>query len=108
MELIKKADVLVLPSIIEGLPGVILEAFYCRTHVVAYNVGGIHEILINNHTGYLVEKNDEDAFVKAIEAASAGGNHRLTENAYKLVTSEYLNKRIAGKFAEAYQRLLSN
>jgi L-malate glycosyltransferase len=108
MELIKKADVLILPSIIEGLPGVILEAFYCRTPVVAYNVGGIHEILRNTNTGYLVEKNDEEGFVKAIIAAATGNNDPLTTNAFELVTNEYLNTKIARKFAEAYQRLLRN
>src|SRR5690606_13345289 len=34
---IKAAHVLVLPSIIEGLPGVLLEAMYVTTPVIAYN-----------------------------------------------------------------------
>src|SRR5680860_63566 len=37
---IKAADVFILPSIIEGLPAVILEAMYCEIPVIAYNVGG--------------------------------------------------------------------
>jgi glycosyltransferase involved in cell wall biosynthesis len=108
MELIKKADVLVLPSIIEGLPGVILEAFYCRTPVVAYNVGGIHEIVHNGDTGYLVEKHDEEAFVTAIDRIAEGNNTALTDKAYELVKKEYLNKEVAGKFVRAYERLLRN
>jgi glycosyltransferase involved in cell wall biosynthesis len=47
---------LLLPSKIEGLPAVIPEAFYCKTPVVAYNVGGIAELIKNNVTGWLVEK----------------------------------------------------
>ena len=52
---IKAADILVLPSIIEGMPGVLLEAMYCETPVVAYDVGGISEI-INKDTGIIVPK----------------------------------------------------
>src|SRR5690606_20189160 len=35
LEILKYSDVFVLPSLIEGLPGVILEAMYCKTPVVA-------------------------------------------------------------------------
>jgi glycosyltransferase involved in cell wall biosynthesis len=108
MELIKQADLLVLPSIIEGLPGVILEAFYCRTPVVAYNVGGIGEILIDNVTGYLVPKNDEEAFVAAVLKTVNQPSDATIENAHRLVKSEYLNTAIAEKFADAYRTLIKN
>lgn len=104
MQFIKSADVLLLPSIIEGLPGVILEAFYCKTPVVAYDVGGIGEVVITHKTGYLVPKNNEDAFVdnvlKAIEKTPQ--NEQMTENARQLVMQEYLNTRIADKFVDVY------
>jgi L-malate glycosyltransferase len=109
MVLIKQADILVLPSIIEGLPGVILEAFYCRTPVVAYNVGGIGEILLNGKTGALINKGDESAFADAIistvENSVNNDDKETIENAYKLVTDEYLNTAIAAKFLAAYREL---
>ncbi len=106
MELIAAADLLVLPSIIEGLPGVILEAFYCKTPVVAYNVGGISEIVRNNETGFLVEKNDEDGFVAAIRNA-LNRNDTLINKAWQLVTDEYTNSSITKRFIESYQQLIS-
>jgi len=106
MQMIKQADLLVLPSIIEGLPGVILEAFYCKTPVVAYNVGGIGEILINNETGYLVQKDDEAGFVAAVLKAVNQPADAINENAYRLVKSEYLNSAITEKFVDAYHSLI--
>jgi len=107
MQFIKNADALLLPSIIEGLPGVILEAFYCKTPVVAYNVGGIGEVVINNKTGYLVPKGNEDAFVdnvlQAIEKTQE--NQQMVQNAWQLVMNEYLNTRIATKFLEVYNSI---
>jgi glycosyltransferase involved in cell wall biosynthesis len=107
MQFMKNADVLLLPSIIEGLPGVILEAFYCKTPVVAYDVGGISEVVINGKTGYLVPNGNEKAFVenvlKAIEKTSQ--NQQLVQNAWQLVMNEYLNTRIADKFLEVYKSL---
>lgn len=48
------SDILVLPSLSEGRPNVILEAFACEVPVVATNVGGVPELMINGKTGYIV------------------------------------------------------
>ena len=61
-----KNSIFVLPSIIEGLPAVILEAFWSSVPVVAYNVGGISEVLKNNKTGWLVEAGDSQSFKESI------------------------------------------
>ncbi|MFN4006507.1 MAG: glycosyltransferase family 4 protein [Chitinophagaceae bacterium] len=106
LQLMQLADAFVLPSLIEGLPGVILEAMYCKTPVIAYNVGGISEI-VNEATGDLIAKNDEAAFVDALVAVA---NHRpedKIEAAYQLVTTQYNNKSIATQFATMYQQLVA-
>lgn len=109
LSLIKTADVLLLPSIIEGLPGVILEAFLCKTPVVAFDVGGIGEVLVNHQTGFLVEKMDYESFVTAALYAAEKNdeNEMLVQNAYDLVTSQYLNSQVARKFLGCYSSILT-
>jgi teichuronic acid biosynthesis glycosyltransferase TuaC len=51
---ISASDILVLPSLSEGRPNVVLEALACEVPVVATNVGGIPELMIDGETGYLV------------------------------------------------------
>jgi glycosyltransferase involved in cell wall biosynthesis len=51
---ISASDILVLPSLSEGRPNVVLEALACEVPVVATDVGGIPELMINGETGYLV------------------------------------------------------
>lgn len=109
LQFIRNADVLLLPSFIEGLPAVILEAFFCKTPVVAYDVGGIKEIVINNETGRLIEKGNEKAFANEVLAALENNVHnkKMIENAYRLVMTRYSNTHIANKFLEVYQSILS-
>ncbi|WP_279385042.1 glycosyltransferase [Methanosarcina barkeri] len=51
---ISASDILVLPSLSEGRPNVILEALACEVPVVATDVGGIPELMVDGETGYLV------------------------------------------------------
>lgn len=52
------ADVVVLPSLTEGLPNVALEAAAAGVPVVATAVGGTPEVVLNGQTGFLVPAND--------------------------------------------------
>jgi glycosyltransferase involved in cell wall biosynthesis len=59
------ADLVTLPSYMEGCPNVVLEALACGRPVVASNVGGIPEIL-NDECGRLVPPRDPGALVQAL------------------------------------------
>lgn len=101
-------QVLVLPSLIEGLPGVILEAFLNKLPVIAYNVGGIKEIVIDKQTGWLVDKNNETAFLEVIKESLFVPTQTIKENAFKLVSQDYSNQSIAKRFLEFYLNALKN
>ncbi|TSA81465.1 glycosyltransferase family 4 protein [Deinococcus detaillensis] len=95
----KSADVLVLPSYMEGMPTVIIEAGSALLPVIATKVGGIPEIL-DDSTGYLIDslssleqvikyvlENREEATEKAkVLYERIGSNYDVLHN------SEYLKK----------------
>lgn len=61
------ADVFVLPSLAEGLPSVILEAYSAGVPVIASRVCGISEIVRDGITGYLVAPGNEKELAAKIE-----------------------------------------
>jgi glycosyltransferase involved in cell wall biosynthesis len=65
-DLLRVADVFVLASEIEGLPLVVLEAMSQGVPVVATDVGGMPEAVIDDETGFLVPAGDATAMTAAI------------------------------------------
>jgi len=63
---IKAMDVFLLTSEAEGLPRVVLEAMLMERPVVAANVTGPAELILDNKTGFLVEDDSPDGFAKKV------------------------------------------
>jgi len=86
-EFIKSHKILVLPSIKEYTPGVLLEAQALGVPVIATRVGAVPEMVIDGETGILVEPSDELELARAVEVLI--GNHELRKrfslNARKFV-----------------------
>ncbi len=74
--LLAAADLFVLPSLWEGLPVSILEAMASAVAVVATNVGGVGEIVVNGKTGLLVPPADAKALAHAMRRALSDAEAR--------------------------------
>jgi glycosyltransferase involved in cell wall biosynthesis len=87
----RSADVLVLPSLSEGVPNVLLEASACGTPWIATRVGGISEIA-HLGTSTLVEPNSPRALAQAIRMrlASATEAEVIPQKARETAVAELI------------------
>lgn len=101
-------DLFVLPSLTEGVSLTLLEAMACELPVVATNVGGTPEVVVDGKTGLLVSSDKSDSLAGAIIACiddfhlcvemGRAGRDRVLE----LFSLE----KVAGKYLNLYQNLL--
>lgn len=76
-ELLAAMDVFVLPSLAEGISNTILEAMATGLPIVATNVGGNSELLVDGTTGFLVPRSNPDALAAAIRRYADDPDLRL-------------------------------
>ncbi len=102
------ADIFVLPSIWEGFPLVILEAWAAGLAVIATEVGGITAVCKNGENALLIPPNDTGALVNSILTLNKDVNLRdkISNNGQKIVKEKYGWDIIAAKLDDVYRRVL--
>lgn len=63
---IRASDAVLVPSLQEGLPNIAVEASACGLPVLASDVGGTSEVVVNGETGVLLPAGDVDAWKNAL------------------------------------------
>jgi glycosyltransferase involved in cell wall biosynthesis len=99
--------VLALPSRRESLGLVALEAMAVGRPVVAFNVGGLREIITNNEDGILVSPGDVPAFARALISLleDAGLARRMGEKGRAVVVSRFSSDLSARRTMDVYEEI---
>lgn len=108
-ELMQLFDVFVLPSLAEGISNTILEAMSSGLPVIATNVGGNVELVIDSQTGRLVPSNNPEAIAVAI---SEYYDHREMlakhgQAARQLIEANFSINAMVSRYLDVYDELLS-
>ncbi|MFW0871380.1 MAG: glycosyltransferase [Patescibacteria group bacterium] len=103
--LLNAFDILVFPSIKEGLPYVPIEAGYTGLAVVATRVGGIPEIIEDEHSGILIEPKNSQQIVNAVKYLVDNSDIRrlYAHNLHTKVISTFTLSRMLEKTREVYE-----
>ncbi len=103
-------DALVLPSSVEGMPYVILEAMACAKPVVSTRAFGIPEAVVDDESGLLVEPGDVGALSHALErvAADAALRARLGRAARERFEARFTLERHVARMSALYRELATS
>jgi L-malate glycosyltransferase len=108
--IISNLDVSVQSSTSEGLSNVILESMAAGKPVIATNVGGSPEMVVNDITGYLVPPADSSAMAGAITALLQNPDKARAMGAAgrKVVQEKFTVETMVKKYEELYFSLLKD
>ncbi|WP_049972848.1 glycosyltransferase family 4 protein [Haladaptatus cibarius] len=101
----RDADVLVLTSISEGFPTVLMEAQACGLPVVTTDVGGAREIVA---AGAVVPRDEPDAIASAIADVVASNTATLSATARHHAETQYSQKRLCDRYKSMFRKQIRN
>lgn len=106
--LLKLSQVLVMPSLTEGLPITLLEALSLKTPVVASSVGEIPRVLSDGEDGELLSDVQPASISKAIEKSLSDEmlSSQRAESSYRQVCENYSAAAMAEQYLEFYNRVI--
>ncbi|WP_214072045.1 glycosyltransferase family 4 protein [Mucilaginibacter sp. dw_454] len=96
------ADVFVTPSLEDNLPNTIMEAMACGTPVVAFNTGGIPEMIDHEQNGYLAAFKDATDMARGLAEVLNGPADELATRARKKVLDNYTNEKVGQQYINLY------
>jgi glycosyltransferase involved in cell wall biosynthesis len=90
IKILKISDIFINPSYTEGLPTTVIEAALCKNAIIATNVGGTPEIIIDKKSGFLIEPKNIGQLEERIKMLIT--NKNLRETIGKNASDEVKNK----------------
>ena len=104
---LQASHVFLLPSLVEGLPTVLLEAMASGVPVVATDCGGVSEALTDGIEGFLVPPRDAEALAAALTRlwSEPELRKRMGEAGRRTVTSRFTLERHLDEFHALYREV---
>lgn len=104
------ADVMVVSSRQDNLPNTAVEAQACGTPVVAFNIGGLPDIITHLETGWLAKAFDAEDLAEGILWVLADGNRwsYLSQKARKQAVVRFSPEVVARQYVGVYQEVLGD
>ena len=102
---ISRANLLVLPSFMEGLPIVLMEAMGLGVPVIASRVAGIPELVSDGKTGLLFAPSDWDELAQCISRLLSDKElcATLAQNSKFKITSEFDTRKSASELGDLFK-----
>jgi glycosyltransferase involved in cell wall biosynthesis len=106
-QILSAIDILIVPSLLEGFPMIILEGMAMAKPIIATRIDGIKEQILDGESGILIPPRDPDAIVEAILRLSA--DKELSQNlgleGRRRVENEFTVEKMVSETERVYQSL---
>ena len=101
-------DIICLTSKNEGTPVSLIEAQAAGIPIIATNVGGIKDVILEEKTGYIVDKDDIDGFAEKLRELIENENKRqlMSQNGWSFVEDKFQYPNLIKNMDEYYKSLL--
>lgn len=96
-------DLFIAPSLEDNLPNTIIESMACGTPVVAFDTGGIPDIIDHQLNGYLAKYKDASDLINGVEWLISQSD--VSEKCQQKIQTTFSENLVSSKFIDLYRSL---
>ena len=104
----RRWDILVFPSIREGLPNVVIEAAACGVPTVGWDVTGVRDAVDDRESGYLVSVGSIDDLLAAIDLVLDDEEHEACRHGALSLAEQFDSQVVTQRFVDYIERLVAS
>ncbi|WP_198361733.1 glycosyltransferase [Herbaspirillum sp. meg3] len=104
-EILSNSDILIMPSLHEGLSYAVLEAMACGCVVIANDIEGIRSLVLDGQNGYLVKNNALSTYADLIQVVTTEEYNVSNIKRQATITAEMFSRKL---FIPAYLSFLND
>jgi len=107
-DLIFNSDLIVLPSVEEGLANVVLEAMSLKTLVLTADCGGMQEVITDKENGFVVPIRNSKAIaskIKEIKALAPEKKEAILQKALETIETNHLQEQMVDNMLALYKSI---
>lgn len=109
IKLFHNVDIYVMPSLDDNLPGTVMESLACGTPVIAFETGGIPDMICHKKNGYLAEYNNSEDLAKGIFWVMTNNkNNVLGKFGREHIVNCFSENVVANQYVELFNRLIND
>lgn len=103
------ADMMIIPSLQDNLPNTGVEAHSCGVPVVAFNVGGLPDIVSHKESGYLANSYDINDLANGIDwVLRNNDSNKLSLNARESAIKKFSESILNEKYTKLYNEIIKD
>jgi glycosyltransferase involved in cell wall biosynthesis len=104
------ADVFVAPSVQENLANTVVESLACGTPVVAFDIGGMPDLIEHKNNGYLAKPFEPEDLARGIEwiLEDEERKNRISQKAREKAVECFEIKKVAKQYLKLYKEVLDS
>ena len=109
LKTLKIYDIMLLPSVSEGIANVVVEAMAIGLPVISTDCGGMSELIVNEYNGWLVPIRNTEAISETLFVFSQLSNNKkidVINNAHHDVLKRFHEDVVGSEFRELYEKTL--
>ena len=107
VDVYSESDLLIVPSLADNFPSVIIESQLLGLPVLATQVGGVPEIVVNGETGFLSDATS-DALANALSSITIRKMNEVAEKAFNYAHTHFESSAVNAEYRKLYTKAVSD